>query len=139
MLTCVFTAGGAIGKFVGGHFSDLIGERKVMAYGFFLVAPLFFAVPSLPRFGAILVLALAGLIFPTILPAIIATISRGVPPSRTGMAFGLLMFAGFGFGSTSRILLGLLSDSLGISAVFYPLVAAVLIGGVLNVCMSEGE
>ena len=139
MLTCVFTAGGAIGKFVGGHFSDLVGERKVMAYGFFLVAPLFFVVPYLPRFGAILALALAGLIFPTVLPAIIATISREVPPSRTGMAFGLLMFAGFGFGSTSRIILGLVSDSFGISAVFYPLVVAVLIGGVLNVCMSEGE
>ena len=139
MLTCVFTAGGAIGKFVGGHFSDLVGERKVMAYGFFLVAPLFFVVPYLPRFGAILALALAGLIFPTVLPAIIATISREVPPSRTGMAFGLLMFAGFGFGSTSRIILGLVSDSFGISAVFYPLVVAVLIGGVLNVCMSGRE
>nr|QNO53795.1 hypothetical protein BHOFEJJL_00014 [Methanosarcinales archaeon ANME-1 ERB6] len=139
MLTCVFTAGGAIGKFVGGHFSDLVGERKVMAYGFFLVAPLFFAVPYLPRFGAITALALAGLIFPTVLPAIIATISREVPPSRTGMAFGLLMFAGFGFGSTSRIILGLVSDSFGISVVFYPLVVAVLIGGVLNVCMSDGD
>ena len=139
MLTCVFTAGGAIGKFVGGHFSDLVGERKVMAYGFFLVAPLFFVVPFLPLLWAIMALALAGLIFPTVLPAIIATISREVPPSRTGMAFGLLLFAGFGFGSTSRIILGLVSDSFGISAVFYPIVVAVLIGGVLNVCMSEGE
>jgi len=139
MLTCVFTAGGAIGKFVGGHFSDLVGERKVMAYGFFLVAPLFFVVPFLPLLWAILALALAGLIFPTVLPAIITTISKEVPPSRTGMAFGLLMFAGFGFGSTSRIILGLVSDSFGISAVFYPIVVAVLIGGILNVCMSEGE
>ena len=139
MLTCVFTAGGAIGKFVGGHFSDLVGERKVMAYGFFLVAPLFFVVPFLPLLWAIMALALAGLIFPTVLPAIIATISREVPPSRTGIAFGLLMFAGFGFGSTSRIILGLVSDSFGISAVFYPIVAAVLIGGVLNVCMSGRE
>ena len=88
---------------------------------------------------AILALALAGLIFPTVLPAIITTISKEVPPSRTGMAFGLLMFAGFGFGSTSRIILGLVSDSFSISAVFYPLVVAVLIGGVLNVCMSEKE
>ena len=139
MLTCVFTAGGAIGKFVGGHFSDLVGERKVMAYGFFLVAPLFFVVPFLPLLWAIMALALAGLIFPTVLPAIIATISREVPPSRAGMAFGLLLFAGFGFGSTSRIILGLVSDSFGISAVFYPIVVAVLIGGVLNVCMSERE
>jgi len=139
MLTCVFTAGGAIGKFVGGHFSDLVGERKVMAYGFFIVAPLFFVVPFLPLLWAILALALAGLIFPTVLPAIITTISKEVPPSRTGMAFGLLMFAGFGFGSTSRIILGLVSDSFGISSVFYPLVVAVLIGGVLNVYVAEGE
>jgi len=88
---------------------------------------------------AILALALAGLIFPTVLPAIITTISKEVPPSRTGMAFGLLMFAGFGFGSTSRIILGLVSDSFGISSVFYPLVVAVLIGGVLNVYVAEGE
>ena len=135
MLTCVFTGGGAIGKFVGGHFSDLVGERKVMAYGFFLTAPLFFIVPFLPLLWAILALALAGLIFPTILPAIITTIGKEVPPSRTGIAFGLLMFAGFGLGSASRIILGLISDSFGISTVFYPIVIAVLLGGLLNVCI----
>ncbi|RJS72544.1 MFS transporter [Methanophagales archaeon] len=135
ILTCVFTGGGAIGKFVGGHFSDLVGGRKVMAYGFFLAAPLFFIVPFLPLMWAILALALAGLIFPTILPAIITTIGKEVPVSRTGIAFGLMMFAGFGLGSASRIILGLVSDSFGISTVFYPIVIAVLFGGCLNVCI----
>lgn len=139
MLTCMFTAGGAIGKLVGGYFSDLAGERKVMAYGFFLVAPLFFVVPFLPLMWAIMALALAGLIFPTVLPAIITTISKEIEPSRMGIAFGLLMFAGFGFGSTSRILLGLISDSFGISMVFYPIVIAVLVGGLLNVCMPQRQ
>jgi len=135
MMTCVFTAGGAAGKFVGGHFSDLVGERKVMSYGFFLTAPLFFAVPFLPLSWAILALALAGLILPTVLPAIITTISKEIEPSRMGIAFGLLMFAGFGFGSVSRLLLGLVSDNFGISTVFYPIVIAVLVGGLLNICM----
>ena len=103
MMTCVFTAGGAVGKFVGGHFSDLVGERKVMSYGFFLTAPLFFAVPFLPLSWAILALALAGLIIPTVLPAIITTISKEIDLSRTGIAFELLMFVGFGFGSISFI------------------------------------
>ncbi|HDN68158.1 MAG TPA: MFS transporter, partial [Methanomicrobia archaeon] len=94
VLTCVFTAGGAVGKFAGGHFSDLVGERRVMAFGFFLTAPFFFVVPFLPLFGAVLALALAGLIFPTVLPAIISRISKEVPRSRQGVAFGLLMFAG---------------------------------------------
>ena len=131
-ITCVFTAGGAIGKFVGGHLSDFVGERKVMAVGFFLVAPLFFIVPFLPLFWAILTLALAGLIFPTVLPAIITTIGKEIEPSRTGLAFGLLMLAGFGFGSISRPILGLVSDSFGISTVFYPIVIATLVGGILN-------
>lgn len=131
-ITCVFTAGGAIGKFVGGHLSDFVDERKVMATGFFLVAPLFFAVPFLPLFWAILTLALAGLIFPTVLPAIIATIGKEIEQSRTGIAFGLLMFAGFGFAAISRLILGLVSDSFGISMVFYPIVIATLVGGVLN-------
>lgn len=135
-ITCVFTAGGAIGKFVGGHFSDLVGERKVMAIGFFLVAPLFFIVPFLPLIWAILALALAGLIFPTVLPAIITTIGREIEPSRTGIAFGLLMLAGFGFGSISRPILGLVSDVFGISTVFYPIVIATLVGGILN-CTKE--
>ncbi len=135
MMTCVFTAGGAIGKFVGGHFSDLVGERKVMSYGFFLTAPLFFAVPSLPLSWAILALALAGLILPTILPAIITKISKEIEPSRVGIAFGLLMFAGFSFRSISCVILGLVSDKFGISAVFYPIVIAVLLGGLLNICM----
>jgi FSR family fosmidomycin resistance protein-like MFS transporter len=135
MITCVFTAGGAIGKFVGGHFSDLVEERKVMAIGFLLVAPLFFAVPFLPLFWAILALALAGLIFPTVLPAIITTIGKEIEPSRTGIAFGLLLFAGFGVASISRPILGLVSDSFGISAVFYPIVIATLVGGLMNICM----
>jgi len=135
MMTCVFTAGGAIGKFVGGHFSDLVGERKVMSYGFFLTAPLFFAVPFLPLSWAILALALAGLILPTVLTAIITKISKEIVPSRAGIAFGLLMFAGFSFGSVSCVILGLVSDKFGISAVFYPIVIAVLLGGLLNICM----
>ncbi len=131
-ITCVFTAGGAIGKFVGGHLSDFVDERKVMAIGFFLVTPLFLVVSFLPLFWAIMALALAGLIFPTVLPAIITTIGKEIEPSRTGIAFGLLMFAGFGFAAISRLILGLVSDSFGIATVFYPIVIATLVGGVLN-------
>jgi MFS family permease len=131
-LTCVFTAGGAIGKVIGGHFSDLLGERKVMASGFFLTAPLFFILAFLPLFWAILTLALAGTILPTVLSAIISTVGKEIEPSRTGIAFGFLLLAGFGFGSISPLLLGLVSDSFGISAVFYPIVIAIVIGGILN-------
>ena len=131
-LTCVFTAGGAIGKVIGGHFSDLLGERKVMAIGFFLTAPLFLILPLLPLSWAILTLALAGTILPTVLSAIISTVSKEIEPSRTGIAFGFLLLAGFGFGSISPLLLGLVSDSFGISAVFYPIVIAIVIGGILN-------
>ena len=131
-LTCVFTAGGAIGKVIGGHFSDLRGERKVMSIGFFLTAPLFFILAFLPLFWAILTLALAGTILPTVLSAIISTVGKEIEPSRTGIAFGFLLLAGFGFGSISPLLLGLVSDSFGISAVFYPIVIAIVIGGILN-------
>ncbi len=116
----------------GGHLTDFMGEQKVMAFGFYLVAPLFFIVPFLPLFGAILALALAGLIFPVVLPAIITTTSKEIELSRTGLAFGLLMFAGFGFGSISRLIMGVVSDSFGIAAVFYPLVIVTLAGGLLN-------
>ena len=133
ILACVFTSGGAIGKFLGGHFSDIIGERRVMAAGFFIIAPMFFMAPLLPLFWCILTLALAGIVFPAVLPAILTTISKVVEPSQRGMAFGLLMFAGFGFGSTSRIILGVVSDTFGISTVFYPIVIAALAGGFLNI------
>jgi len=132
IITSVFTAGGALGKLVGGHLTDFVGEQKVMAIGFFLVAPLFFIVPFLPLFWALLALALAGLIFPAVLPAIITMISKEIELSRTGVAFGLLMLAGFGFGSISRPLMGVVSDSFGISTVFYPIVIVTLAGGLLN-------
>ncbi|MDI6811099.1 MAG: MFS transporter [archaeon] len=132
VITSVFTAGGALGKLVGGHLADFVGEQKVMAIGFFLVAPLFFIVPFLPLFWAILALALAGLIFPAVLPAIISTISKEIELSKTGVAFGLLMLAGFGFGSISRPLMGVVGDSFGISTVFYPIVIVTLAGGLLN-------
>jgi MFS family permease len=110
----------------------LLGERKVMAIGFFLTAPLFFILAFLPLFWAILTLALAGMILPTVLSAIISSVGKGIEPSRTGIAFGFLLLAGFGVGSISPLLLGLISDSFGISAVFYPIVIAILIGGILN-------
>jgi FSR family fosmidomycin resistance protein-like MFS transporter len=131
-VTCVFTAGGAIGKVIGGHLSDLIGERKVMAIGFFLTTPLFFILPLLPLSWAILTLALAGTILPTVLSAIITAVGKEIEPSRAGIAFGFLLLAGFGFGSISPLILGLVSDSFGISAVFYPIVIAILVGGILN-------
>ncbi len=132
ILACVFTGGGAIGKFIGGHFSDIVDERNVMAVGFFSIAPLFFVAPLLPPFWCILTFAIAGMVFPAVLPAILSTISREIEPSQLGMAFGVLMFAGFGFGSTSRIILGVVSDAFGIMAVFYPIVIAALVGGFLN-------
>jgi FSR family fosmidomycin resistance protein-like MFS transporter len=131
-ITSVFTVGGAIGKYVGGHLTDFVGGQKVMALGFFLVAPLFFSAPFLPLFWAILALACAGLIFPMILPAIITTISTEIEQSRTGVAFGMLMLAGFGFGSLSRLLMGVVGDTFGIATVFYPLVIVTLAGGLLN-------
>ena len=133
ILAFVFTGGGAIGKFLGGHLSDIIGERRVMAAGFFIIAPLFFMAPLLPLFWCVLTLALAGIVFPAVLPAILTTISKLVEPSQRGMAFGLLMFAGFGFGSTSRLILGVVSDAFGISTVFYPIVIAAMAGGFMNV------
>lgn len=135
MTACVFTGGGAIGKIAGGHFSDIVGARRVMAFGFFIVAPLFLVVPFIPLFWSILALALVGLIFPAVLPAIITTISNEIEPSRTGFAFGLLMFVGYGFGAIASILLGLVSDSFGISTVFYPIVIATLVGGFMNICI----
>jgi FSR family fosmidomycin resistance protein-like MFS transporter len=131
-ITSVFTVGGVIGKYVGGHLTDFVGGQKVMALGFFLVAPLFFSAPFLPLFWAIIALACAGMIFPMILPAIITTISTEIEQSRTGVAFGMLMLAGFGFGSLSRPLMGLVGDSFGIATVFYPLVVVTLAGGLLN-------
>ncbi len=133
LLACVFTGGGAIGKFIGGHFADIKGERWVMATGFFIITPLFMLVPGLPLFWCVLTLALTGIILPTVLPAILTTLSKEVGPSQIGMAFGMLMFAGFGFGSTSRLILGVVGDVFGISTVFYPLAIAALIGGLLNV------
>ena len=133
ILAFVFTGGGAIGKFLGGHLADIIGERRVMAAGFFIIAPLFFVAPLLPLFWCVLTLALAGIVFPAVLPAILTTISKLVEPSQRGMAFGLLMFAGFGFGSTSRLILGVVSDAFGISTVFYPIVIAAMAGGFMNV------
>jgi len=86
ILAFVFTGGGAIGKFLGGHLSDIIGERRVMAAGFFIIAPLFFVAPLLPLFWCVLTLALAGIVFPAVLPAILTTISKLVEPSQRGMA-----------------------------------------------------
>jgi len=132
VVTGVFLAFGAIGKYLGGVISDIFGGRSAVSIGFLLAAPLFLAVPLMPcRFLSLVPLVLAGMTFPMALSAIITCISSEIPHSRTGIAFGFMMFAGFGFGSLSRPILGLAGDTLGISSIFFIISAVSLIGGAI--------
>lgn len=133
VITSVFAAGGIIGKLVSGYTSDLIKRQKVIALAFFLSAPFFLLVPFLSKIWSIVALALAGLILPMTLPAVMTTISREAPPSRMGLAYGFLVMMGFGSGSIASIILGPISDFFGVSTIFYPIVIAALFGGVLSI------
>jgi len=117
MLT-MFLAGGVVGKIVGGRYSDILGARKVIVLGFFFTFLFLVLASFLKGLFLIPALILAGISLFMILPALFVFTSQ-VALVDLGLAYGIQILSGSGFGAFSRIIAGVVSDFLGIRYVFF--------------------
>jgi FSR family fosmidomycin resistance protein-like MFS transporter len=110
-------AAGVVGAMLGGVMSDRFGRRRVLAASA-LATPafllLFLRTVGWLRFPLLILLGLSLL---SISPVIMAIVQESFPEFRA-MANGIYMALSFGTASAGVVVVGLLSDSLGIQSAF---------------------
>ncbi len=130
MLT-LFLAGGLIGKMIGGRYSDTWGARRIIGIGFLITSFFLILVPLIPGFLLILVLLPAGIAFFMILPALFLLTGK-IKTTDLGLAYGIQLLSGAGFGACSRLLSGVISDLVGMEYIFFLVSAAAFFGAIFT-------
>jgi FSR family fosmidomycin resistance protein-like MFS transporter len=116
-LTAMLVAG-AIGTLVGGRLVDRIGRRAVLVGSLAVQLPLLLAfVVS----GSVLAgVLLTGVGFVTIMSfSVTVVMGQEYLPRRLGLASGVTLGAAIGVGGVAAVLLGVLADAAGLSAVMW--------------------
>jgi FSR family fosmidomycin resistance protein-like MFS transporter len=129
MLT-VFLVGGAVAGLYGGHLSDKIGRRRVIAVSM-LIYPVLASLMILSKGGWVWLLA--GSSGAALLASFAVTIvlTQELMPQYVGLASGLILGLGFGTGGLGTAFSGFLADKLGLYQVFWILALAPVLGAVL--------
>lgn len=121
MLT-LFLAAGLVGKMIGGRYSDIGDPRRIISIGFLITSFFLILVPLIPGFFLTLVLLPAGIAFFMILPALFVLTGK-IKTTDLGLAYGIQLSSGAGFGAASKFLCGVISDVAGIQDIFFLLSA----------------
>jgi FSR family fosmidomycin resistance protein-like MFS transporter len=116
-LTAMLVAG-AIGTLVGGRLVDRIGRRAVLLGSLAVQLPLLLAfVVSGSLLAGVL---LAGVGFVTIMSfSVTVVMGQEYLPRRLGLASGVTLGAAIGVGGIAAVLLGVLADAAGLTAVMW--------------------
>jgi len=109
----VFTAAGAAGGMVGGHLSDRVGGKAVIAAGLLLMAPLFWMLLRVRGAGTWALLAGAGFSVATFNPVTVVMAQKILPGSK-GTASGIIMGLGWSVGGLLVGAIGTLAESYGL-------------------------
>jgi len=136
MLT-VFLAGGAVADLYGGHLSDKVGRRGVIAVSM-LIYPVLASLMILSKGGWIWLLA--GACGAALLASFAVTIvlTQELMPQYVGLASGLILGLGFGTGGLGTAFSGYLADRLGLYQVMWILALAPVLGAVLAAFIRTG-
>lgn len=136
MLT-VFLAGGAVAGLYGGHLSDKVGRRRVIAISM-LIYPILTSLMILSKGGWVWLLA--GASGAALLSSFAVTIvlAQELMPQYVGLASGLILGLGFGTGGLGSAFSGFLADQLGLYQVLWILALVPILGAVLTAFIRTG-
>jgi FSR family fosmidomycin resistance protein-like MFS transporter len=137
MLT-VFLAGGAAAGLYGGHLSDKVGRRRVIAASL-LIYPILASLMILSKGGWIWLLAGASGAALLASFAVTIVVAQELMPHYVGLASGLILGLGFGAGGLGTAFSGFLADKLGLYQVFWILALAPILGAALAAFIRTGR
>ena len=137
MLT-VFLAGGAAAGLYGGHLSDRVGRRRVIAASM-LLYPALASLMILSKGGWIWLLAGASGAALLASFAVTIVLAQELMPQYVGLASGLILGLGFGTGGLGSAFSGFLADRLGLYQVVWILALAPVLGAVLVAFIRTGS
>lgn len=129
MLT-LFLIGGAVAGLYGGHLSDRVGRRRVIAISMFLYTPLMILL-ILSRGPWLWLLAVSSGAALLASFSITVVVAQELLPRHVGLASGLILGLSFGTGGLGSAFSGYLADQLGLHTTIWILSIAPLLGVIL--------
>ena len=136
MLT-VYLVGGAVAGLYGGHLSDKVGRRRVIAASM-LIYPILASLMILSKGGWIWLLAGASGAALLASFAVTIVVAQELMPQYLGLVSGLILGLGFGTGGLGTAFSGFLADKIGLYQVFWILALAPVLGAVLAAFIRTG-
>ncbi|SDI67705.1 MFS transporter, FSR family, fosmidomycin resistance protein [Planococcus glaciei] len=109
----LFLAVGAAGTFFGGPMADKIGRKNVIVLSILVPIPLAIALPYMPLFIVIILLALIGF-FIMLSFSVTVVYAQELVPSKIGTMSGLTVGLAFGMGAIGGVVIGILMDYIGV-------------------------
>ena len=130
-ITSSFWIASAISGLVFGRLADLFDRRKVMMLSMLSSAPAFFLLPAFD--GAIafaLAIAAGGLSGGA--HSIIVVLAQDLIPMRKGFASGAILGFIFGTGAVGSLMIGAISDQIGLTTTFQMVAFLIAAAGILS-------
>jgi FSR family fosmidomycin resistance protein-like MFS transporter len=129
---------GAMGGVLGGHLSDRLGRRAVIAISLFLAAPLCHLALHADGLARDVLLALAGVSLMASF-SVTVVLAQEVISKNAAMASGLTLGFGIGIGGLGVGMIGLLIESHGLSSVMHLLAWFPILAGLLAASLKRRQ
>lgn len=130
ILNFIFVGAGALGTLIGGMLGDKLGMKNLIIASMFIAAPFALIFPYVNGWLTVVVLLLFGF---SVLSSFSVSVvyMQKLLPKNIALASGLTIGFGVGAGGIGSVLMGGISDIVGVSLVFSILSLLPLVGGLI--------
>jgi len=138
LITSFFWLASGIAGVVFGNLADRIDRRLVMMGSMVLSAPAFFFLPFVDGAGAFVLAVLAGGLSGGA-HSIIVVLAQELLPDSKGFASGAILGFIFGTGALGSLVIGAVSDTIGLGLTFQIVAVAAAVSGLFSLLLPKQE